>query len=393
MDGLTDRAIERLERRADRYEVTLSGVTVRVTPSGQKILFVRTRVGGREHRERLGTWPECSAAAALARLRALTQAAGKPAAGKPAKPAAPKPPKEVLTVAKFAERFLREHVHVFCKPKTRANYELWLGQHILPILGSLPLAAVTRADVQRMHRLVAAKVDPRTGQPLKTTANRTLTVLSSLFGRAVDWEVVERSPVQKIRKFAERKIERYLTDEERARIEAVLVGHDARNPGAVLAIRLLILTGARTNEILNLRWTDVDWQHKLLRLRDTKTGDRDIPASTEVLRLLKETERRGELVCCTILGHKIHSLQRTWSILRQRAGLADVRKHDLRHNFASTGASAGIPLATVGKLLGHKDVRTTQRYAHLFDQEVRAAVEEISQRLATPRAMPTGGSG
>ena len=376
MDLLTDRAIERLEKRSERYEVTLSGITVRVTPSGQKILFTRTRIEGREHRERLGVWPECSAAEALARARELSRAALKP-------PPAPvrKLPKEVLTVATFADRFFREHVQVFCKPKTRANYELWLNHHILPILGSMPLDSVSRTDVQRMHRLVAAKTDPRTGKSLKTTANRTLTVLSSLFGRAVDWEVLERSPVQKIRKFPERKIERYLTDEERARIEDVLDGHARRNPGAVLAIRLLILTGARTNEILDLRWSDVDWKHKLLRLRDTKTGARDVPVSSEVLRLLQAAERGGELVCCTILGHRIHSLHRTWTILRRRAGIEDVRKHDLRHNFASTGASAGIPLATVGKLLGHKDVRTTQRYAHLFDQEVRAAVEEISQRL------------
>ena len=78
------------------------------------------------------------------------------------------------------------------------------------------------------------------------------------------------------------------------------------------------------------------------------------------------------------------NLHRTWGILRKKIGLQDVRKHDLRHNFASTGASAGIPLITVGKILGHKDLRTTQRYAHLFDHEVKAAVEQIGDRLSCP---------
>ncbi len=377
MDLLTDRTIERLDARAERYEVTLSGVTVRVTPTGQKILFARARVDGREKRERLGCWPECTAAQALARAAELGESA------RPQLRVVEAPPrKQVLTVAAFAERFMQEHVNVFCKPKTCANYELWLSQHILPILGSMPLASVTRTDVQRLQRLIGAKVDPRTGKKTHTTANRALTVLGSLFGRAVDWEVLERSPVQKIRRFPERKIERYLTEGELDRIADILNDHEQRNPGAVLAIRLLLLTGARTDEILSLKWTDIDWEHKMLRLRDTKTGARDVPVSKEVLRLMERAEECGEFVCCTTTGRKIQNLHRTWGILRKKIGLQDVRKHDLRHNFASTGASAGIPLITVGKILGHKDLRTTQRYAHLFDHEVKAAVERIGSRLS-----------
>lgn len=379
MGLLTDRAIERLDARSERYEVTLSGVTVRVTPTGQKILFARARVDGHERRERLGPWPECTAAQALARANELSREAAPP----PIK-VVEAPRKQVLTVALFAERFLEEHVHVFCKPKTRANYELWLNQHILPVLGAMPLAAVTRADVQRLQRLIGAKVDPRTGKATRTTANRVLTVIGSLFGRAVDWEVIERSPVQKIRRFPERKIERYLTDAELDRIADVLNAHQKRNPGSVLAIRLLLLTGARTDEILSLKWADIDWEHKLLRLRDTKTGPRDVPVFSDVLRLLSEVENRGEFVCCTGTGNKIQSLHKTWATLRKKIGLQDVRKHDLRHNFASTGASVGIPLITVSKILGHKDLRTTQRYAHLFDHEVKAAVEEIGNRLSRP---------
>lgn len=383
MDLLTDRTIERLDARAERYEVTLSGVTVRVTPTGQKILFARARVDGHEKRERLGTWPEYTAAQALARAAQLGESA------RPQLRVVEAPPrKQVLTVAAFAERFTQEHVNVFCKPKTRASYELCLSHHILPLMGTMPLASVTRTDVQRVQRLIGAKVDPRTGKPTHTTANRALGVIGSLFGRAVDWEVLERSPVQKIRRFPERKIERYLTEDELDRIADVLDDHEQRNPGAVLAIRLLLLTGARTDEILSLKWTDIDWEHKLLRLRDTKTGARDVPVSKEVLRLMEHADECGELVCCTTTGRKIQNLHRTWGILRKKIGLQDVRKHDLRHNFASTGASAGIPLITVGKILGHKDLRTTQRYAHLFDHEVKAAVEKIGDRLSRSTRQP-----
>jgi len=161
-------------------------------------------------------------------------------------------------------------------------------------------------------------------------------------------------------------------------------GHIGRE--AIWAVRLLLLTGMRRDEVRDLGWEMVNWRQGTLRLPDTKTGKRDIVVSDEVMTLLgkiaaaKGNPKRG-LVVCSKQGKRLWSLCRSWKHARVLAGIPDVRLHDLRHSVASDAIMDGIPLEVVGKMLGHRNYRTTQRYAHIADYALRDAVNRTSKTI------------
>jgi integrase len=169
------------------------------------------------------------------------------------------------------------------------------------------------------------------------------------------------------------------------------VGRDRRRlhselPAGVAALRLLIFTGARVSEILNLRWENVDFERGLLRIPDSKTGAKTIQLNAPALELLaKRYEGRGDsrwVIPGEVPGERLVNLGKIWRRVRKRAELEDVRLHDLRHSFASVGAAAGLSLPLIGALLGHRQASTTQRYAHLADDPVRNASELVGARIA-----------
>ena len=162
-------------------------------------------------------------------------------------------------------------------------------------------------------------------------------------------------------------------------------------PFHVAAYRLLVLTGARLDEVLSLKWSYVDLEKKMLFLPDSKTGKKEIILTNAALEVLKKVSRiEGNPY--VIIGHKdgqhLVNLRKHWTELREKVGLNDVRLHDLRHSFASTAIAAGVPLATIGKLLGHKNSKTTERYAHLGENPLRAASELISRKIGMAKDAP-----
>ena len=147
----------------------------------------------------------------------------------------------------------------------------------------------------------------------------------------------------------------------------------------------MILTGCRSAEILNLRWQDVDFERQSLHLPDSKTGKRTVVLNSSALGILKELERidGNPYVLPGIKpGRPISSLQKLWDRLRKEADIEDVRLHDVRHTYASFGINSGHNLSVIGKLLGHSKILTTQRYAHLADDPLRQATEQIGATLA-----------
>ena len=158
-------------------------------------------------------------------------------------------------------------------------------------------------------------------------------------------------------------------------------------------MRLLVFTGARLSEVLNLRWQDVDVERAKLWLPDSKTGRKALYLSAPALQVLADLPRldgNPHVICGDKPGARLVNIQKPWRRIRARAGLEDVRLHDLRHSFASVAAAGGLSLPMIGKLLGHTQAATTQRYAHLAADPVRAANEAIGQRIA---AMMKGGAG
>ena len=158
----------------------------------------------------------------------------------------------------------------------------------------------------------------------------------------------------------------------------------ARLPAAVAAIRLLVLTGCRRSEILGLRWEHVDLGASELRLPDSKTGARLVPlspAAAEVIACLPRVAGNPWVIAGRNPGAPLRNLQYPWEILRARAGLDDVRIHDLRHSFASRALALGESLSMIGELLGHRRVRTTARYAHLAREAVKSSASRVAESI------------
>ncbi len=155
-------------------------------------------------------------------------------------------------------------------------------------------------------------------------------------------------------------------------------------PSAILAVSLLILTGCRLNEIMTLKWEYVDFTDKVLRLPDSKTGAKVVHLGQPAIELLKAAERIEDnswVITGTLKGKRLSDLQPFWQRVRARAGLKDARIHDLRHTFASTAVAAGQGLPIIGKLLGHTQVQTTARYAHLAADPVKNAADAVASSL------------
>jgi integrase len=153
---------------------------------------------------------------------------------------------------------------------------------------------------------------------------------------------------------------------------------------------LLALTGCRRGEIEGLRWRNVDFERGLLLLDDSKTGEKTVylsPPALSILSGLPRFEGNEYVIAGTIAGQRTGALDKVWARVRQRAGLADVRLHDLRHSFASFGAGASFGLPIIGKLLGHSQPQTTARYAHLAADPLRRAADTIGATIAAAMRM------
>ncbi len=258
--------------------------------------------------------------------------------------------------------------------------------HILPAFGNRRMAGIERKEVLARHQRMS-------GTP--NQANRMLRTPSLMYTLARDWGLLPaglpsagHNPCTGIMKYPDKKRERFLTDGEFERLGDVLRAAEKRggaSASSIAAIRLLLLTGCRKSEILTLQWEHVDLENGELKLPDTKTGARTIVLPQAAVRVLENIPRIPGNPW-VIAGRKpnthLKGLDVGWQTLRARAGLADVRIHDLRHSYASRALALGESLPMIGKLLGHKQIETTARYAHLANDSVQASAERIAQSLA-----------
>lgn len=360
------------------WDDQLPGFGVRLYPSGRKSFVLRYRARGQQRSYTLGRFGELTLQEArdeaLEQLRIIRNG-GDPAAERKSYHQAP-------TVADLAERFMDEHARLKKKPKSIRGDERNWRLHVLPRLGRRKVVDITRADVSALHAELSEK---------PYLANRVLALLSKAFNLAEvwGWRPDGSNPCRHIERYRERRRERYLTREELTRLSSVLSQAEyegSESQETLLAIRLLILTGCRVGEILGLRWDEVDFDRSVLRLSDSKTGQKTVPLNSAALQLLAGTERPDDnpyVIRGAKPGQPLTTLCRPWFRIRERAGLEDVRLHDLRHSFASVGAELGLSLPIIGKLLGHRHSATTERYAHLADDPLRQATEAVGVRIAS----------
>ena len=267
-------------------------------------------------------------------------------------------------------------MEVNCSANTRDSFGLIVRNHIVPALGGLAVSAVERRHVVALHDSLSA---------MPTQANRTLAVLAAMFRIAEAWDLVApgSNPCRGVRRYKETPRERFLSRDEYRRLGRVLSEAEkdgSENPVAVAAIRLLLLTGCRRNEILTLQWDDVDRVAGELRLKDAKSGARRVPLTPAVEAVLSGIPRAGDnpwVIAGRRPGQRIGAIHRAWMRLRARAGLEDVRLHDLRHSYASRALALGAGLPMIGRLLGHATVSATARYAHLSRDSEKASAARV----------------
>ena len=365
----------KVEKDTVFWDSELIGFGVRVYPSGSKYYVVQTKAGSAATRLTVGrhgilTAEEARRRAALiiARIKAGEESVPEKPAGGP-------------TVGELAARYLEEHVAVHCKPATAAIYGQAIDRYIVPAFGKVPILALGREQVTGLHYKL---------RDTPYMANMAIRCLSRMFNKATDWGLVpegSNNPCRYAVMYKEAPRERFLTGEEFRRLGRVLSEAEAEGvipAQAAAALRLLMLTGCRRNEILTLRWEEVDLAAGALRLADTKTGARTIALSPEAVKVLAGLPRvvgNPWVVPGTAAGTRLSDISPSWQIVRARAGLEDVRLHDLRHSFASRALALGESLPMIGKLLGHTRVETTARYAHLARDSVDAAAAKVAASI------------
>lgn len=285
------------------------------------------------------------------------------------------------TLRDFAGGCWKTTCYDCCKPSTRRRIDGALRTQLLPTFGAQPLDRISRAAVHRWF--------DRYSRTAPGGANRTLDVLLQILNHAVACGVLAGNPARGVTRNRRPRPTRFLSRAEVDRLHAALDAHRPRGSGRQQAdvIRLLLLTGCRKSEIVRLRWTEV--ADDALHLADTKTGPRTVFLNAQARAVLARQPRTED--ACYVFpaagGGSARSLHLSlWRTARRRAGLDDVRLHDLRHTFASHAVLRGAPLPVVSRLLGHRSPRMTLRYAHAGDRETAAAAERIGAGVAAALA-------
>lgn len=395
------------------------GFGVAAMASGSKIYVAQYRQNGRSRRTTIGEHgrltPDQARSEAIKLLGAVERGHDPIAVKKAAR--------KVRTFREVADDFMAHHADPKKKFRTATEYRRILKLRLFPEFGSQRITDIQKADLGRFH----ARHSGRPG-----AANRALALFSAIWNWAAKRDEVtkEANPASGLERFRGNPREKFLTPDELRRLGAALhkaetVGISwvvdetkptakhipkknrvtAVDPYAVAAIRLLIFTGARLREILHARWDHIDWQRSILRLADSKTGAKPIYLSAAALGILKNIPQLGSNPFI-IPGDKKNApradLNKPWASIAREAGLVEyvqegnklsrartsVRLHDLRHTFASIGVGASIGLPVVGKLLGHSQPATTQRYAHIAADPLHKAVNMIGAQLVAGMSAP-----
>lgn len=412
---ITKRKVDELqtgERDVFLWDTELPGFGCKVTPKGNRIYVLQYGQAGRDRRITIGRHGiDVTAEQArleAQRLRGLI-ATGETPTGKGAKLP------EQVTVAELGQRYLDEYAIPHKKPSGIAQDRRNLENHIVPLIGKLCVSSLERTDVGRVMRDVAAG---KTAKDEKTkhqgrrivrggeiVANRVQALVSKMFALAEDWKLRPEgsNPCRGVRRYAEHKVERFLSGDELARLGAALTSEAARavwvSPSAeissqrrqggtraapIAALRLLLLTGCRVGEVLSLRWENVDLERRLLLLPDSKTGAKPVFLSKAAVNFIGQLPRDAgtEYVFPGDRpGKPIVSVRKSWERICRTAKINDIRLHDLRHSYASVGAAGGLSLPVIGALLGHSQPSTTARYAHLSASPLHEAADAIGAKI------------
>ena len=363
-------AYEKTGNKADlRFDDDLRGFGVRVYPSGRKAFFISYRNdSGTKKRHTFGNFGEFTATEAkkfAQDLLAETRRGNDPQVDRKEK-------RYELTFEALSERYIEDYAKEH-KRSWKADSQR-LRDHLVPAIGKRKLSEISLSQLQRLHSRIKKEKSP-------ATANRVAALAKHIFTMAGKWGLVENNPTKGLSMFREPPPRDIVLspDDCRKLIEAC----DAdENVFAAALFKLAMFTGRRIGELLAAKWADVDLDKGILTLPQTKAGERQFvylnePAAS-VLRTLPRIEGNQYVIAGNVPGKPLNFYRRAWNRILNRTNIEPFPPHGLRHNYASTLVAAGVPLETVGHLLGHKNSVTTRKYAHHRPDQLHRAADTFT---------------
>lgn len=375
------------------YDGEITGFGLRVTPNESKSFVLNYRFNGQEHRYTIGPFPEFSVQMARDKAYELRQAISNgqdPFTLRETKQReSAEAEARLRTLKDLADEYMDRHAKVHKRPKSVRDDKAMLDGVIVPQLGRIRVAHISRRDVSDLHTSLKAT-------PYR--ANRVLALLRKMFNFAIadnerEWGLSQNSAAG-VQRFHEEKRERWLSEEELERLSVAMRKYPAQRAKladvslkqqafvraealrAMNAIRLIMLTGARKGEALTATWSQFDLERGVWTKPSHNTKQKRIehvPLNDQALAFLKSLPHDGEYLFPGRLAEHLSDLKYPWAEVCKQAKLHDVHIHDLRHTYASHLVCRGVSLPMVGKLLGHTQPQTTARYAHLADNPLREA--------------------
>ncbi|WP_417796367.1 tyrosine-type recombinase/integrase [Terasakiella pusilla] len=394
------------ERDVFIWDSETKGFGLKVTPAGNKIYLFQYRLPELRNAARLtigkhgDPWTADKARMEAEKYRGDIKKGINPAALKKKRI---QEAKANITVAELCDEYI-EAVPFIILPKigrpkkasSIATDKSNIERHIKPLIGKKRIGNIVRGDVERFQKDVASgksAVDEKTGvrgraivKGGKGVAARATAVLKAIFSYAVKEGSMKQNPGLGVELFKGEKRTRFLTMPEMSRLGDAMIEAERNgvNATGIAAIRLLLTTGCRKDEILSLQWKWVDFEGGCLRLPDSKTDQKIVPLGAPALELLASCPRVAGnphvLPGWKDKGHLV-GLQKIWQKIRIVAELEDVRLHDFRHSFATVGVAGGDSLYLVGKVLGHKQSRTTEIYAHAQQDPLKAVADRAATQI------------
>ena len=351
------------------WDIELPGFGLRKRANGKVTWVLKYRYRGQQRMKTLGEARAVTAHIARAKARKLIAEAA--LVGLPTKPKQ----KYVPRFDEYVHEFWRDYAQHW-KPTTQKACQGYITRELVPVFGKMQIDQIVRTDINRWRDALSK----RTG-----VFNRTIPLMSVMirYAEQLGYRRKATNPCRGISRYKRDLPKHYLSPIEYKRLGRVLAEFDLPNPDVVPAILMLLYTGARASEIEMLRWRYI--QIPRLVLPDSKTGPKTIYLNGQAIDVLGALEqgKPDDFVFQAIRSDGPIKLSQYWYKIRKRAALPDVRLHDLRHSFASTAIADGIPLAIIGKLLGHALPESTARYAHLADDVICESAERVCSGLAS----------
>ena len=380
---LTKRFLEAVELKEKPYDIwdsEVKGFLATISPSGRKTFSFRYYdLHKKNQRIKIGIFGNITCEEAKDIARGFAGDLAKGIDIKIQKETAKASQQGLMGFTEFFERFTRNHRLIHHKEATIKGGEYMVKLYILPFFGQKKLQEINTADIVEFKEFL---------RKVPGSYNKSFVLLHKAFELAELWGLRPKNsnPCRGIQKYPEKKKERFLTKEELQKLEEILEEESVlglKSPYVLGAIKLIMYTGCRMNEVLTLQWKDVNLRERYIHLMDSKTGERFIPVNLSAQRILENLEKLENnpyVFCGGKNGSKhIVNIEKAWQKIRSRAGLQDVRIHDLRHSFASFALKQGLDLYQIAKLLGHKNIRTTTRYAHLAKEDLIKASDIVGE--------------